>query len=65
MIVKVKFFGMGEQSAQDVEDGTQKRIRVRFIKKQGDLNQCYTMLKEMKDACMSDILLAPLSPEEQ
>jgi hypothetical protein len=32
---------------------------VRFIKKTGDINEWYSMFKEMKDCGMDEILLAP------
>jgi len=52
LVVKVKFF---KQSGADEE----ARTRVKFIRKRGDMAQWYTMFNEMKDACLSDILLKP------
>lgn len=53
LVVKVKFFKLPE-------DG---RTRVRFIRKRGDLSVWYSMFKDMKDALMDDILLAPAQEE--
>ena len=48
--VKVKFFKHEEDSS---------RIRVRFLRKKGDIQTWYKILKEMKEALMKDILLQP------
>lgn len=53
LIVKVKFFKLAT-----AEDQSQ-RTRVRFIRKRGDLDKWYSMFKDMKDAIMEDVLLAP------
>jgi len=52
LVVKVKFF-----KASDAEENA--RTRVRFIRKRGDISKWYSMFKDMKDAVMDDILLAP------
>jgi len=51
LVVKVKFFGLpaNEESA---------RLRVRFVRKRGDLDKWYSTFKDMKDAVLEDILLA-------
>lgn len=54
LVVKVKFLKQGEGD----EEGLQ-RTRVRFVRKRGDLEQWYKMFKEMREAVMDDILLAP------
>jgi len=55
---------MGEQTAEDEEDGVQPKIRVRFMKKHGNIQYWYSMMKDMKDAVMSDVLLAPQSADD-
>jgi len=59
LLVKVKFFKL-----PGTEDETQ-RTRVRFIRKRGDLQKWYTLFKDMKDALMDDILLAPKQEDLQ
>jgi hypothetical protein len=53
--VKIKFFQL---EAQDEEDET-SRLRMRFIKKRGDIAQWYELFGQMKDTVLEDILLAP------
>lgn len=62
LVVKVKFFQLEAN-----EEGAPTRSRVRFIKKRGDIYQWYQTFNEMKDAGMSEILLAPklVGPVEQ
>ena len=55
LTIKIKFFKTSE------DEGA--KTRVRFVKKTGDINQWYSMFKEMKDAGMDEILLAPQRPE--
>lgn len=57
MQVKVKFFKL------PASDNEVQRTRVRFIRKRGDLQKWYSMFKDMKDALMDDILLAPKQDE--
>jgi hypothetical protein len=54
LVVKVKFFELEKN-----DEGVPSRMRVRFIRKRGDMNQWYTTFQEMKDSGMSEILLAP------
>lgn len=35
------------------------RLRMRFVKKRGDLSQWYDLFNQMKDTVLEDILLAP------
>lgn len=37
--VKVKFFGLGKENSEECEEG--ERLRIKFIKKEGDLNKWY------------------------
>jgi|DEB0MinimDraft_12_1074336.scaffolds.fasta_scaffold35957_3 hypothetical protein len=53
LVVKVKFFKV------NTEEGQAPRTRVRFVRKRGDLDKWYSMFKDMKDAIMDDVLLAP------
>ena len=57
LVVKVTFFTL-----PDLEDTGSQKTRVKFIKKRGDLTKWYSMFQEMKDAVLSDILIAPEQP---
>jgi len=59
--VKVKFFELNNnlESAEDSEDEAPMRLRMRFIKKRGDLAEWYDLFNQMKDTVLEDILLAP------
>ena len=54
LVVKVKFFQTGENDPEQPS-----RTRVRFMRKRGDLDKWYSMFKDMKDAVLEDVLLAP------
>jgi len=59
IVVKVKFFQLEAN-----EEGIPTRSRVRFIRKRGDMSKWYQTFQEMKDAGMSEILLAPKLVED-
>ena len=54
LVVKVKFFQIGEADPEQPS-----RTRVRFVRKRGDIDKWYSMFKDMKDAVLEDVLLAP------
>lgn len=49
LVVKVKFLAIPDS----------ERTRVRFIRKRGEIDRWYSMFKDMKDAGMEEVLLAP------
>ena len=53
--MKVKFL----KGAVPKETEGKQKIRVKFIKKQGDLQKWYGIFSEIKEVQMKDILLAP------
>lgn len=53
--MKVKFL----KGAVPKETEGKQKIRVKFIKKQGDLQKWYGIFNEIKEVQMKDILLAP------
>jgi len=61
--VKVKFFGLNKAEDQDSEEP--QRLRIKFIKKQGDLQKWYDVFQEMKDNVLDDILMTPETYENQ
>lgn len=61
--VKVKFFGLNKAEDQDCEEP--QRLRIKFIKKQGDLQKWYDVFQEMKDNVLDDILMTPETYENQ
>jgi len=54
LVVKVKFYKL---ASSDPEQAS--RTRVRFVRKRGDLEKWYSLFRDMKDAIMEDVLLAP------
>jgi hypothetical protein len=54
--VKVKFF-----KVQDEED--EQKLRIRFIKKAGELDKWYSIFNDMRESVLSDILCAPEQPD--
>lgn len=52
LVVKVKFFAL-----PGFDDNS--RLRVRFVRKRGEIDRWYSTFKDMKDAVLEDILLAP------
>ena len=66
--VKIKFLDLKaseEQNEDCEEDEPNNRLRVRFIKKRGDLSKWYQIFNDMKDAVLEDILLAPTLHHEE
>jgi len=41
------------------------RLRLRLVKKRGDLQKWYDVLNEMKETGFDELLLAPLSHQEE
>lgn len=60
--IKVKFFGL--QDKENYESDEPQRLRMKFIKKQGDLQKWYDVLQEMKDNVLDDILMTPETNEK-
>ena len=60
--VKVKFFCLNKL---DIDNEESQRIRIKFIKKQGDLQKWYDCFEEMKDNILNDILMTPESNENK
>ena len=61
MVVKAKFWELegGQDSCEPA------RLRMRLIRKTGDRQQWYSILQDLKDAVLDDILLAPLAHQEE
>lgn len=57
LVVKVKFIALA-----DPEETGNTRYRVKFMRKRGDLDKWYSIFKDMKDAVLEDILIAPEQP---
>jgi len=57
--VKVKFFQLTSEDSED-EDSEQpiSRLRMRFVKKRGDIAEWYDLFNQMKQTVLDDILLA-------
>jgi len=69
LMLKIKFFdlqppeeGDDEQEEDDFEEP--RRLRVRFIKKRGDLRKWYEIFGEMQETVFDDLLLAPRLHQE-
>jgi len=60
--VKVKFFSLNNV---DIDNEESQRIRIKFIKKQGNLQKWYECFEEMKDNVLNDILITPESNENK
>jgi serine/threonine protein kinase len=56
LVVKVKFFQVPDQDDES-------KIRVRFVRKTGEIDKWYSILKEMKTSVMKDILMTPEQPD--
>jgi len=63
--VKVKFFALTPRGEEDCDNDEPIRLRMKFIKKQGDLQKWYDVLNEMKENVLNDILMTPQSYENQ
>lgn len=58
--VKVKFFELNNKESDDEdEEEISSRLRMRFVKKRGDLSAWYDLFNQMKDTVLEDLLLAP------
>ena len=55
IVVKIKFL----QGAVPQETEGKQKIRVKFVKKQGDLQKWYEIFNQIKEIQMKDILLGP------
>ena len=62
LTVKIKFMDL-KQNNEDEDQPS--RLRVRFVKKRGDLSKWYQIFNDMKDAVLEDILLAPTDHHEE
>jgi len=49
----------------DIDNEESQRIRIKFIKKQGNLQKWYECFEEMKDNVLNDILMTPESNENK
>jgi hypothetical protein len=58
--VKIKFFSIKPlEEDDDEEEEEMSRLRLRFVKKRGDLAAWYEVFNQMKNTVLEDILLAP------
>lgn len=56
LCVKVKFF-------KGLDQDEDQKYRVRFVRKSGEIDKWYSILKEMKQSVLKDILMAPDQPD--
>ena len=67
LVVKIKFFELKQQKDDDEEEEEEedednefnKRLRMKLIKKKGDLTAWYDIFTKMKDTVFADLLLCP------
>ena len=60
-LVKAKFFALNNESEED----STPRLRLRLVKKRGDIQKWYEVLNEMLSMGFDEILLAPLSHQNE
>lgn len=62
-LVKAKFLQLNdsEPDSADKADSEANRIRLRLVKKRGDLHKWYEVLSEMMELGFDQLLLAPLN----
>jgi len=61
-VLKIKFFDLQEQNEEEQDEDEfeePRRLRVKFIKKRGDLMKWYEIFGDMQDTVFDDLLLAP------
>jgi hypothetical protein len=63
-LVKAKFFNLSNEDtetegSEEVSEDAPKRLRLKFIKKRGDLQKWYEVFDQMKETVLEDVLLAP------
>lgn len=63
-LVKAKFFNLSNEDtetegSEEVSEDAPKRLRLKFIKKRGDLQKWYDVFNQMKETVLEDVLLAP------
>lgn len=63
--VKAKFFALDNKSDEESYEGEPMRLRLRMVKKRGDLQKWYDVLSEMKETGFDEILLAPLNYQNE
>jgi len=63
-LVKAKFFALNNTDEESYE-GEPQRLRLRLVKKKGDLQKWYDVFNEMLETGFDQLLLAPLSYQEQ
>ena len=59
--IKAKFFALKNEDEDNGSEIDGPRIRVKLLKKRGDLQKWYDVLNEMMELGFNEILLAPLS----
>jgi len=68
-LVKIKFFEIEQEKDEDEEEEEEEeehndfefnqRLRVRIVKKRGDIATWYKIFNKMKEGGLSELLLAP------
>jgi len=63
-LVKAKFFNLSNEDTEtegsdEVSEDAPKRLRLKFVKKRGDLQKWYDVFNQMKETVLEDVLLAP------
>lgn len=59
--VKAKFFALKSEDEDNGSELDGPRLRVKLLKKRGDIQKWYDVLNEMMELGFNDILLAPLN----
>lgn len=56
--VKVKFFEITNSEEEEDDEEAPKRLRMRLVKKRGNLNQWYELFNDLKDTVFEETLLS-------
>jgi len=60
-LVKAKFFALNNENEDIESESFTPRLRLRLVKKRGDIQKWYEVLNEMISLGFDQILLAPLN----
>lgn len=69
-LVKAKFYNLNNEDtetegSEEISEDAPKRLRLKFIKKRGDLQKWYEVFNQMKETVLEDVLLAPEAHHEE
>jgi len=63
--VKAKFFAIPNEEEEEPSEGEPTRLRIRLIKKRGDLQKWTEVFNEIRETVLDEYLLAPLSHQNE